>query len=102
MRGAWAWRARMRSMALMCCWRAWARCTASRIKSAMTALLFCPAKVALKASLTSSGTLKLTVDMAAPQVVENFNNIVGGWGGGRQGMGGKLISWQWLRFMGKK
>ena len=39
------------------------RSTTSRIDSAMTALLFRPSNVSLKAALTSSGTLKLTVAM---------------------------------------
>ena len=38
-----------------------ARSTASRIKSAMRALLFTSENVALNASMTSSGTLKVTV-----------------------------------------
>ena len=43
--------------------RRWSPSTASRIKSAMTTLLFWPSKTVLNAFLTSSGTLKLTVDM---------------------------------------
>ena len=59
--GALRRRARMASTALtLACLRR-ARSTASRIKSAMTALLFTSKNVALNASLTSSGTLKLTV-----------------------------------------
>lgn len=49
-----------------------ARATASRMSSAMTALLFWPAKASLSACLTSSGTLKLTVD--PDPLVEDFNN----------------------------
>jgi hypothetical protein len=36
----------------------------------MTALLFTPLKVVLKAFLMSSGTLKLTVAMATPELLK--------------------------------
>lgn len=39
--------------------RSFASATAFRIRSAMTALLFCPQKVLSNSALTSSGTLKL-------------------------------------------
>jgi hypothetical protein len=47
--------------------------TALRIKSAMTALLFCPPKTLSNSALTSSGTLKLTVAILG-SVIEDFNN----------------------------
>src|SRR5438093_2276622 len=49
------------------------RATASRIKAAITALLFCWAKALLNASFTWSGTLKFTVAIST-SIVESFNN----------------------------
>jgi hypothetical protein len=51
---------RARKISMRRC-RSFTSATALRIKSAMTALLFCPPKVRSNSALTSSGTLKLTV-----------------------------------------
>jgi hypothetical protein len=55
--------------------RSFASAIAFRIKSAMTALLFCPPKVLSNSALTLSGTLKLTVAIGE-SIVEDFNNVI--------------------------